>query len=557
MNEFVVYYVHHTIWDDKNRSTWIFGTINILSGPCRYSSCSVSWEDVLMNRIRIIRWGLFALLIVTIGAYPLFESLYQHARQGNGSQQSWRSHFQTDWTQCDLSHAQLVARSAQVWSFGSGDCDFFGVVHVYNGSTWAEIPTENIFNYQVDQQGRLWRMGTISDDDHQAQTLYFDVLEGDTWSNQVTVQVADLDDRLERAGFALDQRARILVSFTRLPSEQAPTVWTTGVALYDGQTWTTYTASNTPALATERVVGRLFDGENQVWFLTESGRVIRFDGTWHDREVSTIGPVDRIAVDEHGDPWFATADGLVHSADGTQVIDWKVPLDLDGSQTLGFGTGLEELAFDTSGRAWLAVNVDFQVGYLLAFDGSNWTVMTYENSGLLKGPITNMAIDPAGHVWVVMPGGIAEFAPPAAGGLTNLPPGNLWSALRGTERYAIGLYWAIPFIILLFLVAFLFPVGKRLSNLGMGLGLLEMDMFLAVLLMVFLQFGFGFLTSELLILLIPVGLVGLVISIIARIITRRQDKRTRRPALVGIVLNAIGIALGVLTWFFLLYVVGY
>ena len=36
-----------------------------------------------MNRIRIIRWGLFALLIVTIGAYPLFESLYQHACQGN------------------------------------------------------------------------------------------------------------------------------------------------------------------------------------------------------------------------------------------------------------------------------------------------------------------------------------------------------------------------------------------------------------------------------------------------------------------------------------------
>jgi len=57
--------------------------------------------------------------------------------------------------------------------------------------------------------------------------------------------------------------------------------------------------------------------------------------------------------------------------------------------------------------------------------------------------------------------------------------------------------------------------------------------------------------------LIPVGLVGLVISIIARIITRRQDKRTRQPAVVGIVLNAIGIAISMLVLTFLMYVVGY
>jgi hypothetical protein len=503
-----------------------------------------------MQKPGILQWLLIILLLISITAYPVIELIYQ-----GGRTQGWTTHFEVEWPQCDIRAASIYSFEDGVWVLGLGDCEPFMDAQFYDGTLWTGLDLDSHAIYQVDQQGRLWRMVTNEGKNNQPTAEDFAVLENGSWSAYASADILSQDTRFDNPSFIIDPFGQPWIIYSRLPSADQPGLWTTGVAIYNNQHWQLYNGENTPELATERIWGPKFDPQARAWFISSSGGVRTYDGTWHEQDTSDMGTVLSVAFDQHGAPWYATSDGLIHSADGSRVIDTRdASATEDASQLMSSGVFLVD--FDAEGRAWIAVNANWADGFLLFWDGSNWKVLNSTNSKMPDGAIYGMGLDGDGHVWVVMDGGIYEFTPPEGGSLTAYQPDNLWSVLRGDQRRVIGLYWILPFTIFCAAYTFMLPKGKRLSALGLLIGCIEMGVLLFTILMVVVQSGFGVLVSQLILLMIPLGLLGLLISVGALIVKVGSEKPQRRLAVIGIVLNTLGVALSGLFIFFL-FMVGY
>ena len=503
----------------------------------------------MINPGKGIRWWLFGFALIAVILYPFFEKRYQATRQ-NG----WTTYFPTKRQDCDLSQANIVVDKQQrIWVLGQGGCDFYRNAHIFANGAWEELQLdeEHVTNYQIDEQGQLWRL--IENRGKGGRVVAFNIekLNNGEWSTYVKVDAVTLDQRAGNAGFSIDKQGRIWLSFTRLPSKDKPALWTTGISIFDGHNWETYTSDNTPSLASERLFGPRFDSQNRAWFFGDGKGIKVFDGAnWasysaQDLNLIEYGNLVSLNFDNIGKPWIATQNGFLVSVDDSQVIDLNQELNPKHRFYIFPGNDDFHFAFDRNGRVWVAYWADAG-GQIISFDDKSWTILTKDNSVLSGEQITELKIDEQENVWVVTPSGIHVFNPDAGGAL--LKPDDFWIRLRGNERAFIGTYWLIPFLLSSFWFALLFPKGQRLSAIGLLLGVLEgVFLILALLSLVAFQ-GFNRYSMQPMWLLIPFGLVGLVISLTAAFRLRHQDKKERRTARLGIVFSLVGLGLGV-AWY--------
>ena len=124
-----------------------------------------------------------------------------------------------------------------------------------------------------------------------------------------------MDTRFDNPGFFIDPLGQPWIIYLRLPSADQPVLWTTGMAVLMVWIGKFTMEANTPELAAEKIWALKFYRQNRAWFVSDSGEVKTFDGTWHDQDTSDIGSVLSIAFDQDGEPWYATSDGRIQSAD--------------------------------------------------------------------------------------------------------------------------------------------------------------------------------------------------------------------------------------------------
>jgi len=504
-------------------------------------------EEIMIQQSRGMRWGLLALLLITVIVYPVFEQRYQTMRQ-----RGWVTYFSTERQDCDLSNAHIfVDTHERVWVLGNGECDFFNNAHIFNGKTWSEmkIDGEYIDQYIIDLQDQLWRRRENKGDQGRLVSVDIGKFDGKEWSLYASVDINTLDERFTNANFAIDKEGRLWLTFLRLPPSDNPVLWTTGLSIFDKNGWNTYTADNSPALASERIYGPVFDSQQRAWFVAEEDGLKLFDGTnWvsysaQKLNLAKYGNIISLAFDRNGDPWVATTDGFLVSVDNGLAIDWTQGLNLKHKLYLSKDTDYFHFAFDQSGRIWITYWADPD-GQITIFDGKSWATLTKENSGLSGDEITELEIDGQGNVWVGTPTGVIVFSPDDE--LPTLTTDNLWIKLRGNQRAFIGTYWLLPFLLFLLWFALMFPKDQRLSAIGLMFGICEgVLLILAVLFMTIFQ-GFNRYSLQPLSLLIPFGLIGLIVSMVAVIQLRQKDTKVRNLARLGFVFSIIGVVIGIL-----------
>lgn len=203
--------------------------------------------------------------------------------------------------------------------------------------------------------------------------------------------------------------------------------WKDGLILFDDNTWTNYTASNSD-LPNDNINCITTDHNNDVWIGTASG-LTKFDGsifTTYTANNSNLptNEIKAIAIDDNNAVWLTTANELVQFT-GT---NWTI---FNDDATGNWFGGANSLVIDEHNVKWMSA------GYgVKSFDGSNWQYFNYlsdsNNSCLLDCQITTLAIDANNDVWLgtqqeCNEGGLLNFSQCEAYTATNsdLPDNNI------------------------------------------------------------------------------------------------------------------------------------
>lgn len=209
---------------------------------------------------------------------------------------------------------------------------------------------------------------------------------------------------------------------------------------------TQLTHTNSP-LPDNRFNGIDYDTAGNLWLLPRSGGLAKFDGT-----TCTIYEPDfnyyefsGLVVAGINDIWLSSYYGLVHF-DGSSFTEVPIPtyfdlqyihsLKLDSLGRVWFiadyylepilengifcwdGTNLtwldvlpslllrdSQIVFDTADGLWLGSRYHG----LASWNGSNWTYLNTQNSGLLSNQIWCLAFDASGMLWTGSPEGVCSF----------------------------------------------------------------------------------------------------------------------------------------------------
>lgn len=134
-----------------------------------------------------------------------------------------------------------------------------------------------------------------------------------------------------------------------------------GLARFDGMTFTVFDPANTPELPSAGVVNLHCDGADRLWVSTLRGLAVRENGKWRTLTSSQISESNFVRSFSHRDDTlcFTTFDGRVFRADGTRLTELPAPPGNQGSGYLG------HVARD--GTIWVA-----QDGFFGHWDGQRW-----------------------------------------------------------------------------------------------------------------------------------------------------------------------------------------
>jgi ligand-binding sensor domain-containing protein len=177
-----------------------------------------------------------------------------------------------------------------------------------------------------------------------------------------------------------------------------------GLARFDGETWTTYSAENSD-LPCDHVIGLAVDGEGNVWAGTETGGLAKFDGDVWTHFLEMDGPagleqatISEVSFDRQGRLWAGTASGAA-------MFDGESWTSYDGSNSALPVAASHEVVVDHAGNTWIGTEEG-----LAKFDGETWTLFTKTNSGLPSSWIRAIVCDEKGNIWVGMDiGGLAVY----------------------------------------------------------------------------------------------------------------------------------------------------
>lgn len=167
-----------------------------------------------------------------------------------------------------------------------------------------------------------------------------------------------------------------------------------GVAVLstDNQSWTTYTASS-GTLADNDVRAATVDNSDNIWFATANGISRLSPGspdTWVTYQQSdglASNTVYSLAIEDDNTIWFGTAAGLseLTLTGGIPVFANYVP---------PLGNAIEDLAIDAAGNIWLIIPGG---GLNVLLAGGGWADYS---SGLLSTALTAILIDAQGQKWI-------------------------------------------------------------------------------------------------------------------------------------------------------------
>ena len=517
-----------------------------------------------MIAIKSARWILFLLFIVSLAAYPLIDRAVQ-----DQISQKWETVFKGDLYGCDLSQAQIVEDPLQrIWIYGSGECDFYDNIHIYEDGIWREIPLGgNPYSQMnfLDKDANLWRSKDYLEEGKRV-GVEISRLEGERWVLSSAVNLKDLDDRYtDFEGVFSGPDGQIWIRYLRLPPLATPSRWGIGWAVFKNSRWRITTNDTFRLLSRDiQIIGPWWDEQKQAWFL-EPTNLIRSDGLrWRSYDLSDLhlsgdDELAAMAIDAKGIIWLASKGGYLTSGDGEK---WNSPVQVGSNEyestrelaTHGQVRSLRGLAVDPLGRIWMFEDDEWSANVhtldsepIMVLDGSTWTTLTHENSGLPEKGVSRMTVDSAGNIWISTHSGILRGAP-GAGSLTASPLTQAWLWMRGKERTPLGPYWLIPLLLFLAWFVFVIPTANRLPALGLMISGLPPFLILVLILGLNVVFGkLGNISSaqvarlpwQVMGLIPWFSLAGVTLSIVALIKLAEPKKRNRRMAVAGILVGVL------------------
>jgi ligand-binding sensor domain-containing protein len=214
----------------------------------------------------------------------------------------------------------------------------------------------------------------------------------------------------------------------------------TGVAHYDGQTWTTYTTAD--GLPSADIGPIAVSADGAAWFGTSTG-VIHFDGrtwtTYTKEDGLAEGSISSIAVAPDGALWFGAVGSIRLDREGTVRIEDRGGVSRFTGLTTGTGDGetwttyttadglpgdldedvaaIEDIAVAPDGAVWVG-NASGGVSRFTGpatstGDGKSWTTYTTDD-GLVDDDVSSLAVAPDGKVWIATSWGVSCYDPGAA-----------------------------------------------------------------------------------------------------------------------------------------------
>jgi ligand-binding sensor domain-containing protein len=172
-----------------------------------------------------------------------------------------------------------------------------------------------------------------------------------------------------------------------------------GASLFDGTTWTTYTAYNS-GLVSNYVYAIAVDPLGRTWFGTGMGLSLLDGGVW-----TTYYPwysIAAIACDLQGRLFVALYSG--YGGYGLTVYygaTWRTYSTRYSGLAANY---VRAIVSDKQGRTWFGTGWGVSV-----FDGSGWRTLDTFNSGLGNNDVEAIAIDRAGRRWFGTWGGVSMF----------------------------------------------------------------------------------------------------------------------------------------------------
>jgi len=193
-----------------------------------------------------------------------------------------------------------------------------------------------------------------------------------------------------------------------------------GLVMYDNTNWKIFDKKSTKGTPYTIVRSILIDPDGILWTgtwgdgmaqmtLMRSENEIHSHNWINYRNNNSAMPhntVKSIALDEFGNKWIGTEEGLVlmEKLDwGFGGVKWKTFF-ADNSGLSN--NSIQSILTDKFGNIWMGTFG----GGISKFDGENWTVHDIRNSDLPDNYIVHMVMDNTQHVWVATHnGGIASF----------------------------------------------------------------------------------------------------------------------------------------------------
>lgn len=147
------------------------------------------------------------------------------------------------------------------------------------------------------------------------------------------------------------------------------------------------------------------DKTGNIWFSTQRGHLIKYDGKAFSLVQKFSGIVPKIFIDKQGLQWIpVNANGLYClSADGTKVLKHFTNTDKTNALFLNTGNDIEQLNDST---------IVFAAGAMNFINKKNFTVtwLTFDN-GLPSNSINRIRLDHEGYLWMNTSNGLCRYSP--------------------------------------------------------------------------------------------------------------------------------------------------
>jgi len=276
-----------------------------------------------------------------------------------------------------------------VWFGTQGGLSYFdGTTWVnYNQDSHPDLINNAIQAVAVDSDNGLW-LGTDFGANH---------YDGSNWATYTD------DDGLA------DNRIRYI------NQDAQGRVWfanNDGITIKDGDNWTSYVMSDGIPFGGCNFV--TFDAEGIAYLGTPLAGVLVFDGTTFTPINEDSGllsnQVRSIAIDEDGNKWIATDDGIsFFNANDEFVTHHESIFELPPPHELN---PVEDIQIDSKGRVWVGVYIDYlvDVGGVSLYPPHTQEWVDYDVSDGLVGPVVRrLDITSEDIVWVVTSTGITKI----------------------------------------------------------------------------------------------------------------------------------------------------